>query len=122
MSLTCYLLRHGQTRYNAELRLRLRLWLRLWLCCNSVLTSRGEAQALAMGTRLIDLLTEPMDWTIYASPRGRARQMAERVCQQLGLDQERIVWDERLMELGMGGRVAGCPSCWRAPRDRSGTA
>ncbi|MEZ6929200.1 histidine phosphatase family protein [Aeromonas sp. S16(2024)] len=95
MSRTLYLLRHGQTRYNAELRLQGR--------CNSDLTARGEAQALAMGARLADLLVAPAAWTIYASPLGRARQTAERVCQQLGLDKERIVWDERLVELGMGG-------------------
>ena len=94
MSRTLYLLRHGQTRYNAELRLQGR--------CNSELTPRGEAQALAMGNRLSELVAEPADWTLYASPLGRARQTAERVCQQLGLDQERIIWDERLVELGMG--------------------
>lgn len=88
------MLRHGQTRYNAELRLQGR--------CNSELTARGEAQALAMGARLADLLDEPASWTLYASPLGRARQTAERVCQQLGLNKERIVWDERLVELGMG--------------------
>ena len=79
---------------NAELRLQGR--------CNSDLTARGEAQALAMGARLAELLAEPASWTLYASPLGRARQTAERVCQQLGLDKERIVWDERLVELGMG--------------------
>lgn len=94
MARTIYLLRHGQTRYNAELRLQGR--------CNSDLTARGEAQALAMGARLAELLAEPASWTLYASPLGRARQTAERVCQQLGLDKERIVWDERLVELGMG--------------------
>ena len=92
MSRTLYLLRHGQTRYNAELRLQGR--------CNSDLTARGEAQALAMGARLAELLAEPASWILYASPLGRARQTAERVCQQLGLDKERIVWDERLVELG----------------------
>ena len=94
MARTLYLLRHGQTRYNAELRLQGR--------CNSDLTARGEAQALAMGARLAELLAEPASWILYASPLGRARQTAERVCQQLGLDKERIVWDERLVELGMG--------------------
>ncbi len=94
MARTIYLLRHGQTRYNAELRLQGR--------CNSDLTARGEAQALAMGARLAELLAEPASWILYASPLGRARQTAERVCQQLGLDKERIVWDERLVELGMG--------------------
>lgn len=94
MARTIYLLRHGQTRYNAELRLQGR--------CNSELTPRGEAQALAMGARLADLLTDPASWTLYASPLGRARQTAELVCQQLGLDKERIIWDDRLVELGMG--------------------
>lgn len=89
-----YLLRHGQTRYNAELRLQGR--------CNSDLTAKGEAQALAMGARLREILDEPELWTLYASPLGRARQTAEFVCQQLGLDCDRIIWDERLVELGMG--------------------
>ncbi|MGY3903181.1 histidine phosphatase family protein [Aeromonas lusitana] len=94
MSRIIYLLRHGQTRYNAELRLQGR--------CNSDLTAKGEAQALAMGARLREILDEPELWTLYASPLGRARQTAEFVCQQLGLDSDRIIWDERLVELGMG--------------------
>jgi broad specificity phosphatase PhoE len=94
MSRLIYLLRHGQTRYNAELRLQGR--------CNSDLTAKGEAQATAMGARLRDLLDDPTRWTLYASPLGRARQTAYLVCQQLGLDSDRIVWDERLVELGMG--------------------
>ncbi|MGY3858439.1 histidine phosphatase family protein [Aeromonas intestinalis] len=94
MSRIIYLLRHGQTRYNAEQRLQGR--------CNSDLTVKGEAQAIAMGDRLREILDEPEQWTLYASPLGRARQTAEFVCQQLGLDSERIVWDERLVELGMG--------------------
>lgn len=94
MPRTLYLLRHGQTRYNAELRLQGR--------CNSDLTAKGEAQATAMGARLRDLLDDVAGWTLYASPLGRARQTAQLVCQQLGFDSERIVWDERLVELDMG--------------------
>lgn len=94
MPRTLYLLRHGQTRYNAELRLQGR--------CNSDLTAKGEAQATAMGARLHDLLDDAARWTLYASPLGRARQTAQLVCQQLGFDSERIVWDERLVELDMG--------------------
>ncbi|CAM4037573.1 histidine phosphatase family protein [Aeromonas bestiarum] len=94
MPRTLYLLRHGQTRYNAELRLQGR--------CNSDLTAKGEAQAAAMGARLRDLLDDAACWTLYASPLGRARQTAQLVCQQLGFDSERIVWDERLVELDMG--------------------
>lgn len=94
MSRIIYLLRHGQTRYNAEQRLQGR--------CNSDLTARGAAQAIAMGDRLREILDEPARWTLYASPLGRARQTAEFVCQQLGLDSERIIWDERLVELCMG--------------------
>lgn len=94
MSRTIYLLRHGQTRYNAEQRLQGR--------CNSDLTARGEAQAVAMGARLRALLAEPESWALYASPLGRARQTALLVCQQLGIEPARIHWDERLVELGMG--------------------
>ncbi|WP_378080357.1 histidine phosphatase family protein [Aeromonas bestiarum] len=94
MPRTLYLLRHGQTRYNAELRLQGR--------CNSDLTAKGEAQAAAMGARLHELLDDAARWTLYASPLGRARQTAQLVCQQLGFDSERIVWDERLVELDMG--------------------
>ncbi|WP_265456686.1 histidine phosphatase family protein [Aeromonas salmonicida] len=94
MPRTLYLLRHGQTRYNAEQRLQ--------GCSNSDLTAEGEAQATAMGARLRDVLDEPARWTLYASPLGRARQTALLVCQQLGLDGDRIVWDDRLVDLNMG--------------------
>lgn len=94
MSRLIYLLRHGQTRFNAEQRLQGR--------CNSDLTDKGEAQAIAMGRRLADELVDPARWTVYASPLGRARQTALLVCEQLGLAADRIVWDDRLMELGMG--------------------
>ncbi|MFC5707795.1 histidine phosphatase family protein [Aeromonas eucrenophila] len=94
MSRILYLLRHGQTRYNAEQRLQGR--------CNSDLTARGEAQASAMGARLREQIAEPARWCVYASPLGRARQTALLVCQQLGIESEQIIWDERLVELGMG--------------------
>lgn len=100
MSRLIYLLRHGQTRFNAEQRLQGR--------CNSELTDKGEAQAIAMGRRLADELADPARWTVYASPLGRARQTALLVCEQLGLPADRIVWDDRLMELGMGE----WESCW----------
>ncbi len=109
MSRLIYLLRHGQTRFNAEQRLQGR--------CNSELTDKGEAQAIAMGRRLAGELADPARWTVYASPLGRARQTAQLVCEQLGLAADRIVWDDRLMELGMGGvgelpdpGTAACPS------------
>jgi broad specificity phosphatase PhoE len=55
-----------------------------------------------MGRRLADELADPARWTVYASSLGRARQTALLVCEQLGLPADRIVWDDRLMELGMG--------------------
>lgn len=94
MSRIIYLLRHGQTLFNAEQRLQGR--------CNSNLTEKGEAQAIAMGQRLRDELDDLARWRVYASPLGRARQTALLVCEQLGLPADRIIWDERLMELGMG--------------------
>lgn len=58
-----------------------------------------------MGARLHEILDEPEQWTLYASPLGRARQTALLVCQQLGLEPACIHWEGRLVELGMGCRL-----------------
>lgn len=94
MSRTIYLLRHGQTVFNAEKRLQGH--------CDSPLTEQGEAQALAMGATLRALLDCPEEWAVYVSPLGRAQQTARLVCRQLGLPAECIRTDRRLMELGLG--------------------
>lgn len=94
MSRTIYLLRHGQTRFNAEQRLQGH--------CNSDLTAIGLQQAEAMANTLAGLLATPQDWALYSSPLGRARQTAHIIGERLQLSPEHIRLDERLMELGLG--------------------
>ncbi|WP_413641422.1 histidine phosphatase family protein [Oceanisphaera sp. IT1-181] len=94
MSRTIYLLRHGQTQFNAELRLQGH--------CNSDLTELGLAQAHAMGNTLAGLLDKPTDWALYSSPLGRAQQTAQIISERLQLSPQHIRLDERLMEVGLG--------------------
>lgn len=94
MSRTIYLLRHGQTRFNAEQRLQGH--------CNSDLTATGLQQAEAMANTLAELLATPQEWALYSSPLGRAQQTAQIVGERLQISSEHIRLDERLMELGLG--------------------
>lgn len=94
MSRTIYVLRHGQTLFNAEQRLQGH--------CNSDLTALGLAQASAMANTLVSLLDKPSDWTLYSSPLGRAQQTAHIISQRLQLSNSDIQLDKRLMEVGLG--------------------
>ncbi|MGO4999331.1 histidine phosphatase family protein [Oceanisphaera sp. W20_SRM_FM3] len=94
MSRTIYLLRHGQTQFNAELRLQGH--------CNSDLTPLGLAQANAMANTLANLLDKPQDWALYSSPLGRAQQTAHIIRERLQLSPSGVQLDERLMEVGLG--------------------
>lgn len=95
-----YILRHGETVWNAEERWQGRL--------NSPLTSRGIAQAEAQGRALAGLDLAGM--SIWCSPQGRAFQTAAIA---LGGRAAAIRTDDRLCEIGMGdwqGRLrAGLP-------------
>ncbi|MFV0596006.1 histidine phosphatase family protein [Shewanella sp.] len=91
---TIYLLRHGQTQFNAELRLQGH--------CNSPLTELGELQAQTLGYVLSEYVQHAEDWAFYVSPLGRAVQTAEIICQQIGFPIARLQQDERLKELGLG--------------------
>ena len=93
-----YLLRHGQTVWNAERRIQGRL--------DSPLTPLGIAQAKALGLLLARELPKPADFRIVASPQGRAWQTAVIVAGELGLPVSGIAHDERLMEQE-GGRWQG---------------
>lgn len=89
-----YLLRHGQTRFNAERRLQGQ--------CNSPLTALGERQAYAMGVTLKQHIRDIRQWQVVSSPLGRALQTAERVCAGLGISSEHIRTDARIQEVGLG--------------------
>ena len=87
-----YLLRHGQTAFNAAGRMQGHL--------DSDLTTLGHAQAHAMGARLAPLLgTTP--FAAYISPLGRTRATAAIVLGHLP-PPALIQYDPRLIEIGMG--------------------
>lgn len=91
---TICLLRHGQTQFNAELRLQGR--------CNSPLTALGELQAQAVGEVLKQHVYSVDEWAFHVSPLGRAVQTAEIICQQIGFPVARLQKDARLIEFGLG--------------------
>ena len=90
-----YLLRHGQTQFNAERRLQGQ--------CNSPLTELGQRQAYAMGKALAQQLgADAAQWQIVSSPLGRTRQTSELVCQGMGISTTNIIYDARVQEVGLG--------------------
>lgn len=89
-----YLLRHGETLWNAEGRIQGQR--------DSVLSPRGERQASAMGRRLAGLLAGRSDVRMVASPLGRTRQTAALVAAALAYDPARIAYDDRLREITWG--------------------
>ena len=89
-----YLLRHGQTVWNAERRFQGRL--------DSPLTPLGIAQAQSLGRLLGGLLDRPDAFRFVASPQGRAWQTAVIVAGELGLSPKVIAHEPRLMEQDYG--------------------
>ena len=107
-----YLLRHGQTIWNAERRFQGQL--------DSPLSLLGISQAQAVAARLAREIAAPEDFAIVSSPLGRAWQTASIVAQSLEISPTRISRDSRLAEVGFGdweGRTwaevdAGDPGIW----------
>ncbi|WP_305463022.1 histidine phosphatase family protein [Photobacterium leiognathi] len=94
MSKSIFLLRHGQTTFNAQQRLQGH--------CNSELTALGQNQASTIGASLSKKIGNINQWAVYSSPLGRALETAQIVCEQLGIDSDNIVTDERLKEFNLG--------------------
>ncbi|MCL1075263.1 histidine phosphatase family protein [Shewanella dokdonensis] len=89
-----FILRHGQTRFNAERRLQGQ--------CNSPLTTLGERQAHAMGVTLKQHIRDIQQWRVVSSPLGRTLQTARLVCAGLGIGNDHIGIDARVQEVGLG--------------------
>jgi probable phosphoglycerate mutase len=87
-----YLVRHGRTAFNVGGRFQGH--------SDSPLTALGLQQAAAIGGLLKSLITDPADWTLTASPLGRAAHTARIIQAETGLNAP--VLDERLREIGMG--------------------
>lgn len=84
-----YILRHGQTEWNAENRMQ------GWL--NSPLTAKGHKDATRQGAILQTL--DLKGFTFWSSPSGRAFQTAGIACGPIA---ESIHTDIRLREIGVG--------------------
>ena len=120
-----FVLRHGETEWNTELRLQ--------GSRDSPLTERGRSQARAMGAALRQALTigghDTAMLDLVASPLGRTRETAALVGEALGLSAATWRSDARLAELRYGdweglrvreidGLAPGAMARWRAdPHD-----
>lgn len=93
MTRKIFVLRHGQTRFNAERKLQGH--------CNSPLTATGKAQALAMGTQLKSHL-HGRNYRMYASPLGRAIETAHIICDEIGYCKTELHQEPRLKEFSLG--------------------
>jgi broad specificity phosphatase PhoE len=89
-----YLVRHGETAWNAEGRQQGRL--------DSPLTGKGVAQARAAGRMLQHAVRGTPGIVVQTSPLGRARQTAALICEQLDVAAGAIVVSPLLIEHDLG--------------------
>ncbi len=89
-----YLIRHGQTDWNAERRLQGQK--------DIPLNDLGRKQAARNGDRLAALIGDPQRYDFVASPLGRTRETMEIVRHQMGLEPEDYRTDNRLLEISFG--------------------
>ena len=87
-----YLVRHGQTEWNACGRFQGAL--------DSPLTPRGRAQAAAVGKRLAEQLEPTRAVTLVASPLGRAQETARLIA--AARSYHPIVRESRIREVSLG--------------------
>lgn len=91
---TLYLIRHGETDWNARRRLQGRQ--------DIPLNDTGRAQAAASGLCLRWLVAQPQALDFVASPLQRTRETMRIVRQRIGLEADDYRTDERLMEIDFG--------------------
>nr|WP_314087274.1 histidine phosphatase family protein [uncultured Shinella sp.] len=90
-----YMIRHGQTAWNAEGRLQGQK--------DIPLNDTGRAQAAGNGRTLKALLgTAVSDFDFVASPLGRTRETMEILSRAMGLDPLAYRTDKRLVEVSFG--------------------
>jgi len=91
---TIILIRHGQTVWNEEGRFQGRL--------NSPLTKKGELQAKENAEKLKKNIENFENIKIFSSPLGRARDTAYIICDDLGINRDRVIFDDRIIEFNYG--------------------
>lgn len=90
----CYFVRHGQTFWNAELRLQGQ--------ADTDMSSLGRSQAVRNGRCLAELVENPDDFDFVASPLKRTRETMELIRGEMRLPERDYRTDSRLMELNFG--------------------
>ncbi len=93
MTRRIFVLRHGETEFNADKKLQGH--------CNSSLTSKGSDQARRVGTTLKQYV-ENRSFRVYSSTLGRALQTSQIVCEELNYSYENLNKDPRLKEFSLG--------------------
>ena len=91
---TIILVRHGQTQWNVEGRYQGRL--------NSDLTEKGKTQSKRNASKIAKVLDLKMPFKVFSSPLGRAKESSYLICDELGFDKSRVIFDERLSEFNYG--------------------
>jgi probable phosphoglycerate mutase len=91
---TIILVRHGQTQWNLEGRYQGQL--------NSDLTEKGKAQSRKNASKIAKVLDLKMPFKVFSSPLGRAKESSYLICDELGFDKSRVIFDERLSEFNYG--------------------
>jgi len=89
-----YLVRHGQTDWNAEHRLQGQ--------ADVDLNEVGRAQAERNGRKLAELIADPRDFDFVASPLRRTRETMELARAAMGLPPRGYRTDARLIEVHFG--------------------
>ncbi|HHG3224251.1 TPA: histidine phosphatase family protein [Vibrio parahaemolyticus] len=93
MTRRIFVLRHGETGFNADKKLQGH--------CNSSLTSKGSDQARRVGTTLKQYV-ENRPFRVYSSTLGRALQTSQIVCEELNYSYENLNKEPRLKEFSLG--------------------
>ncbi len=93
MTRRIFVLRHGETEFNADKKLQGH--------CNSSLTSKGSDQARRVGTTLKHYVENRL-FRVYSSTLGRALQTSQIVCQELNYSYENLNKEPRLKEFSLG--------------------
>ncbi|RUZ75715.1 histidine phosphatase family protein [Mesorhizobium sp. M7A.F.Ca.US.006.01.1.1] len=89
-----YIARHGQTAWNAEMRLQGQ--------ADTDLNALGREQATGNGLRLAAVVPNPGEFDFVASPMKRTRETMQRIRAAMKLDPSAYRTDPRLVEVNFG--------------------
>lgn len=89
-----YVIRHGQTDWNAERRLQGQ--------ADIPVNAKGRQQAASNGKMLAGLIGKAEGWDFVASPLGRTRETMEILRAAMGLEPGSYRTDDRLREVHFG--------------------